>query len=84
MTNRGRGRRVVRGLCLVVSASLFAVSSCGMRFRDAVSLGLFQFVTQSTVNLLGDALPSLGPTDDMAGNPGSGSGDPFDDPPVQP
>jgi hypothetical protein len=52
-----------------------------MELQDAVSEGLYQFVTQTTV----DALASVFATDlDPSDVDNGGGGDPFDDPPVQP
>ena len=80
----GKQRKWDRGLLRWGAAALtgcLTATSCGTNLQDAVSNGLYQFVTQATVNLLNDA---LFPGSDLNGNGNGSGGDPFDDPPVQP
>lgn len=74
-----------RRMTATIGAGLLLATSCGLNLRDAVSTGLYQFVTQTTVDLLGSVLQIN--DDSASGSDGavdSGSGDPFDSPPSQP
>ncbi|MEK6674667.1 MAG: hypothetical protein AABZ47_03320 [Planctomycetota bacterium] len=68
----------------VCGAGLLPATSCGLNLRDAVSTGLYQFVTQTTVNLLSSLLPIEDTLPGIDGSIDNGSGDPFDAPPAQP